>query len=178
MVPCCGGESYDGRMASEVTHLRIAVCQINPTVGDLDGNVGLAVEAVATGRGGRGRRGRDAGDDDHGLSAPEDLVLKPGFVADCRAALEKFAAQTARCAAVIGFADGDPTGERVVPDLAGTDFANDVWNAIAVCAEGRIFGTYHKRHLPNYDVFDELRHFRPGRRGLRPVRDRRRAGRA
>ena len=81
---------------------------------------------------------------------PEDLVLKPGFVADTRAALEKFAAGTGRTAAVVGFADGDDS---------------DVWRSVersAVCAGGKIHGTYHKRHLPNYDVFDEVRHFRAG----------------
>ncbi|MEZ5246521.1 MAG: NAD+ synthase [Acidimicrobiales bacterium] len=147
------------------THLRIAICQINPTVGDLDGNVALALAALA--------EAEEAGADVAVMPEmtitgypPEDLVLKPGFVADCRAALEKFAAQTGRCAAVIGFADGDDEPGRAIQDVAGVDHFNGVWNAVAVCAEGRVFGTYHKRHLPNYDVFDELRHFRPGDEAL------------
>ncbi|MEM7141021.1 MAG: NAD+ synthase [Actinomycetota bacterium] len=152
-------------MSDAPTHLRVAICQSNPTVGDLDGNVALALEAYAA---------ADAAGADVAVLPemmitgypPEDLILKPGFVADCRAALEKFAAQTGRCAVVIGFADGDDTPERTVQDVAGIDHFNGVWNAVAVCAEGRIFGTYHKRHLPNYDVFDELRHFRPGDEAL------------
>jgi NAD+ synthase (glutamine-hydrolysing) len=147
------------------SHLRVAICQINPTVGDLDGNVALALAALA--------EAEDAGADVAVLPEmtitgypPEDLVLKPGFVADCRAALEKFAAQTGRCAVVIGFADGDQGAARVIQDFGGVDHFNGVWNAVAVCAEGRVFGTYHKRHLPNYDVFDELRHFRPGDEAL------------
>ena len=152
-------------MTDAPTHLRIAICQINPTVGDLDGNVGLALAALAA--------AEEAGADVAVMPEmtitgypPEDLLLKPGFVADCRAALEKFAAQTGRCAVVIGFADGDDQPGRSVQDVAGVDHFNGVWNAVAVCAEGRIFGTYHKRHLPNYDVFDELRHFRPGDEAL------------
>ena len=126
--------------------LRLAIAQLNTTVGDLDGNVARALEMVAQ---------AEAADADVILLPemtitgypPEDLVLKPGFVADTRAALEKFAAGTSRIAAVVGFADGAD---------------GDVWNAVAVCAGGRIHGTYHKRHLPNYDVFDEVRHFRSG----------------
>ncbi len=158
-------DPYDGGMNGPVTHLRVAICQINPTVGDLDGNAALALTALSD--------AEDAGADVAIMPEmmitgypPEDLVLKPGFVADCRAALEKFAAQTRRCAVVIGFADGDSEPGRELPDVAGGEFANGVWNALAVCAQGRVFGTYHKRHLPNYDVFDELRHFRPGNEAL------------
>lgn len=129
--------------------LRLAIAQLNPTVGDLDGNVALALDALGA--------ATDGGADVVVLPEmmitgypPEDLVFKPGFLADVRAALEKFAAGSGRTAAVIGFADG------------GDPSSGDVWNAVAVCAGGKIFGTYHKRHLPNYDVFDEVRHFRAG----------------
>ena len=152
-------------MTDAPTHLRIAICQINPTVGDLDGNVALALTALAE----ADRAGADvAVMPEMTITGypPEDLLLKPGFVADCRAALEKFAAQTGRCAVVIGFADGDDQPGRSVQDVAGVDHFNGVWNAVAVCAHGRVVGTYHKRHLPNYDVFDELRHFRPGDESL------------
>lgn len=153
--------SYNGAP----THLRVAICQANPTVGDLDGNVALALAAVEEAE----RAGADVAVLPEMMITgypPEDLLLKPGFVADCRAALERFAARTGRCAVVIGFADGDRDAGREVQDFGGVEFFNDVWNAVAVCADGRIFGTYHKRHLPNYDVFDELRHFRPGEGAL------------
>lgn len=130
--------------------VRVAICQIDLVVGDLDANVERALaaydEAVAA-------------DADVAVFPemtitgypPEDLVLKPGFVADNRAALEKFAARTGGCAAVVGFADGD---------------GDAVWNAAAVCAHGRHVGTYHKHHLPNYAVFDEVRTFRAGQEPL------------
>ena len=77
---------------------------------------------------------------------PEDLVLKPGFVADNEAALARLAGHTGRCAAVFGYVDAD----------------FDLFNAAAVCADGRVLGTYRKRLLPNYAVFDEARYFTPG----------------
>ena len=128
-----------------MTVLRIALAQVNPTVGDLDGNLAKLVDAY------------DRADADGcdlvafpELSVtgypPEDLVLKPGFVADNRAILDKFAAHTGACAAVIGFVDAD----------------RDLYNAAAVCAGGEVVGTYRKRLLPNYAVFDEQRYFTPG----------------
>ena len=79
---------------------------------------------------------------------PEDLVLKPGFVIDNKEVLASFAASTRECVAVVGFVDSD---------------RNDrLYNAAAVCANGEITGTYHKRLLPNYAVFDEARYFTPG----------------
>jgi NAD+ synthase (glutamine-hydrolysing) len=128
-----------------VTVVRVALAQLNPTVGDLDGNVTklLAVYDQADA----------AGCDIVAFPElaitgypPEDLVLKPGFVADNRAALERFAAHTRECAAVVGFVDAD----------------RDIYNAAAVCVNGRVVGTYHKRLLPNYAVFDEARTFTPG----------------
>ncbi|MGH9268601.1 MAG: NAD+ synthase, partial [Acidimicrobiales bacterium] len=77
---------------------------------------------------------------------PEDLLLKPGFVADNLAALHEVAAATGTCAAVVGFVD------KVL----------DLHNAAAGCAGGREAGTYGKRLLPNYAVFDEQRYFTPG----------------
>ncbi len=142
------------------------MCHINPTVGDLEGNMALALAALAE---------AEEGNADVAVMPemaitgypPEDLVLRPGFVADCRATLEKFATQTSRCAVVVGFADGDPSTEREVADLAVVDedgfgYNSGVWNALAICAERRVVGTYYKRHLPNYDVFDELRYFQRG----------------
>ena len=153
-------------MTSRTDVLRVAVCHINPTVGDLEGNMALALAALAE---------AEEGNADVAVMPemaitgypPEDLVLRPGFVADCRATLEKFATQTSRCAVVVGFADGDPSTEREVADLAVVDedgfgYNSGVWNALAICAERRVVGTYYKRHLPNYDVFDELRYFQRG----------------
>ena len=141
--------------------LRVAICQVNPTVGDLDGNVDLAAGALA--------RAEAAGADVAVLPElaitgypPEDLVLRPGFVAASRAALDRFASSTGACAAVVGFVDGAGESGRTVPDMAGVESFSEAYNAVAVCAGGEVRGVYRKRHLPNYDVFDELRHFRPG----------------
>ena len=77
---------------------------------------------------------------------PEDLLLKPGFVADNRRAMDRIAAATERCVAIVGFVDA----------------GRDLYNAAAICAGGQLRGIYRKRELPNYAVFDELRYFAPG----------------
>ncbi|MGH9113769.1 MAG: NAD+ synthase [Acidimicrobiales bacterium] len=125
--------------------LRVALCQIDTTVGDLDGNVERIVAALA-----------DAEAQECDLAVfpelaltgypPEDLLLKPGFVTDNRAALDRVAAASRRCAAVVGFVDA----------------GRDLHNAAAVCADGAVQATYRKRLLPNYAVFDEQRYFAPG----------------
>ena len=128
-----------------MTVLRIALAQLNPTVGDLDGNLKKLLEAYDR---------ADAASCDlvaFGELAitgypPEDLVLKPGFVADNRHALDTFATQTRECVAIVGFVDHD----------------RDLYNAAAVCAGGEVVGVYRKRLLPNYAVFDEQRYFTPG----------------
>jgi NAD+ synthase (glutamine-hydrolysing) len=128
-----------------VARLRIALAQINPTVGAIDANLAKIVALYD--------QADAAGCDIVAFPElaitgypPEDLVLKPGFVADNKFALGKLAARTRRCAAVVGFVDSD----------------RDLYNAAAVCANGDIVGTYHKRLLPNYAVFDEARYFTPG----------------
>ncbi len=126
--------------------LRVALCQINTVVGDLPGNVDRVRAAYSA----ASAAGADlAVFPEMTLTGypPEDLVLKPGFVADSQKAIAAFAAETGRCAAVVGFADGS---------------GSDVFNAAAICAEGQVAGVYHKRELPNYAVFDELRTFRAG----------------
>ena len=124
---------------------RVGLCQLNTVVGDLDGNAARIVDAY--------ERAEAAGCDvavfpELAITGypPEDLLLKPGFVRANRDSLEKVAAATGNCAAVVGFVDAD----------------RDLFNAAAVCADGRVVGTYHKRHLPNYAVFDEQRYFAPG----------------
>jgi NAD+ synthase (glutamine-hydrolysing) len=79
---------------------------------------------------------------------PEDLLLEPGFVAGNILALEKVAAATQRCAAVVGFVEEE----------------GDLYNAAAVCAAGQVKATVRKELLPNYGVFDERRYFAPGER--------------
>jgi NAD+ synthase (glutamine-hydrolysing) len=128
-----------------VTVLRVGLAQLNPTVGDLDGNLARLSDAYA--------RAAAAGCDLVAFPElsvtgypPEDLVLKPGFVEDNLEVLGKFAGRTGRCAAVVGFVDQD----------------RDIYNAAAVCVGGRVVGRYHKRLLPNAMVFDEQRYFTAG----------------
>jgi NAD+ synthase (glutamine-hydrolysing) len=128
-----------------VARLRVALCQINTTVGDLDGNVERVVDALAAAE----RDGCDlAVFPELALTGypPEDLLLKPGFVADNQRALEQVAAASGDCAAVVGFVDA----------------GRDLYNAAALCAHGAVRAVFHKRLLPNYAVFDEQRYFAPG----------------
>lgn len=126
--------------------VRIAVAQVNPTVGDLAGNASLAEELYA----------RAEGENCDVVVfpelmlvgyPPEDLVLKGRFVEDNVAVVRRFAEKTRECRAVIGFVDSD--GEHI-------------YNAAALCANGVIESIYRKRLLPNYAVFDEERYFTPG----------------
>ena len=128
-----------------MARMRVALAQLNTVVGDLDGNVVRILDALDEAE----RAGADiAVFPELAITGypPEDLVLKPGFVADNRAALDKVAARTGRCVAVVGFVDA----------------ARDLHNAAAVCAHGEVQGVYRKRLLPNYAVFDEQRTFVPG----------------
>ena len=127
-----------------VPRLRLAAAQLDLVVGDLDGNVDRILEAY--------ERADALGCDLVAFPElsvtgypPEDLLLKPSFVARAGEALEKLAARTGRMAAVVGFPE------------AGRDLAN----AAALCANGRVQGVYRKHLLPNYSVFDEQRYFAP-----------------
>ncbi|MEY3679689.1 MAG: hypothetical protein RL547_301 [Actinomycetota bacterium] len=137
-----------------MTSLRVGLAQLNPLVGDLAGNGERILEAYRE----AAARGCDVvvfGELSITGYPPEDLVLKPGFVRDNRSVLEHVASQTTDCAAVIGFVDRS----GAVDPATGRDV---LFNAAAICAGGRVHGVYHKRILPNYDVFDEERTFEPG----------------
>lgn len=126
---------------------RIALAQVNPTVGDLQGNRDLIL-----------RFAREASAQGADLVAfpelvltgypPEDLLLKPQFIQDNMKVAQELAAASTAIPMVFGFVDLQE---------------NEVYNAAAVAAEGRMAGVYHKIYLPNYGVFDEDRYFRPGR---------------
>src|SRR5882757_7360677 len=122
--------------------LRVAAAQLNVVVGDLEGNAARILEAYD--------EAEAAGCDlvvfpELTVTGypPEDLLLRPAFVAQAAETLDKIAARTARAAAVIGFPEA----------------GRDLHNAAAVCANGRVHGVYRKRLLPNYGVFDEQRYF-------------------
>ncbi len=125
--------------------MRLALCQMNATVGDIAGNA-ARIRAGLDGA-------REAAADlvlfgELALTGypPEDLLLREHFLADAQAALSDLAAETHDVVAIIGFP------ER----------AEHVYNAAAVLAGGILQAVYRKVHLPNYGVFDEQRYFRPG----------------
>src|ERR1019366_593926 len=130
-----------------MSYLRLAAAQLNTVVGDLVGNVDRILAALSA--------AEAAGADVCVVPElaipgypPEDLLLKPAFVADNVAALEKVAAATGQCAIVVGYVGATPNGKGLS-------------NAAAVCAGGRVVGIYRKCFLPNYGVFDEQRWFVP-----------------
>ena len=135
--------------------LRVAGAQINPTVGDIDGNTALILDAMAW----AGTGGADILLlPELALSGypPQDLVLRQAVVARGLAALDEIAAASESTTVVLGFVDR--AGEHRRPDARGRTAAN----AAAVLRGGRILGVYHKCLLPNYGVFDEARYFAPG----------------
>jgi NAD+ synthase (glutamine-hydrolysing) len=125
--------------------MRIALAQINPVVGDLDGNRELILGGL-----------EEAREQDADLVLfpelavtgypPEDLLLRPGFVRAAERSLEQIARAARGLVAVVGA----PTFDR------------DLYNAAAVCAGGEVKALVKKRFLPNYGVFDEMRYFAPG----------------
>ncbi len=138
--------------------------QMNPTVGDLDGNVRRIIGWL--------REAKKAKADlvsfpELAITGypPEDLLLKPQFIADNRRALEEIARHCRGLAAVVGYvsqSDGiDPKPARSLVVQAG---AHELYNAAAVIADQKLITTYCKWYLPNYGVFDESRYFHPGKR--------------
>jgi NAD+ synthase (glutamine-hydrolysing) len=132
--------------------VRVAACQLNLRVGDLDGNVERILAAY--------EEASSAGADIAVFSElavcgypPEDLLLKPAFVDDVQAAARRLAEATGDCVAVVGFVDGEE---------AAADPNRRASNAAMVAVNGAVHGVYHKRALPDYGVFDEERYFRPG----------------
>ncbi len=131
--------------------IRLGLAQIDPTVGDIDGNTSKIGEWIG--------RARDAGVDlvvFPELCIPgypaEDLYLKRHFVEANRRAVDRLAEEVTGIAAVVGFAEaGQSSTEGLV-----------VHNSIALLADGAVRAVYRKQRLPNYAVFDEQRYFVPG----------------
>ncbi len=125
--------------------LRLALAQINPTVGDIPGNTAKIIEYLG--------RAREAGA--HLVAfpelaitgyPPEDLLFKPSFLNDNLAAMQQVAAASRGIAVLVGYVGVEP----------------DISNAAALAYDGSLIDTYRKMYLPNYGVFDEDRYFRKG----------------
>lgn len=128
--------------------MRLALAQINTTVGDIAGNTAKIIDYV--------RRARADGADVVAFPElavcgypPEDLLLKPSFLRQCEAALAEIVAASQDIVVVVGYPEA----------------AEAVYNAAAVICDGRVAGVCRKERLPNYGVFDEERYFRPGSPG-------------
>jgi len=133
------------RMAGPIPPVRLALAQLNPRVGDLEGNAAKAREAVI--------RARDEGAEVVLLPElvisghpAEDLLLQERFLLDCEEALRHAAGAADGVVALIGFP------ER----------ADDVYDAMAVCADGVVRAVYRKNVIPRHGILDEHRHFQPG----------------
>ena len=131
--------------------MRVALAQIDPTVGDIDGNAAKVAEWI----------GRAEAEDAELTIFPElcipgypaeDLYLKRHFVAANQRAVEELARGVRGTTALVGFAE---------PVAGGGDFRH-AHNSLAVLADGAVQAIYRKNRLPNYSVFDEQRYFVPG----------------
>lgn len=125
--------------------VRIALAQLNLTVGDINGNVARIIDAI--------EQARAAGADvvvtpEMAVSGypPEDLLFRPSFVRACRLGLDRIAKACEDVTAIVGCPEHD----------------DDLYNAAFVIVDGAIAGSHHKHYLPNYGVFDEDRYFAPG----------------
>ncbi|GAB2502111.1 NAD+ synthase [Lysobacter humi (ex Lee et al. 2017)] len=124
--------------------LRIALAQFDFPVGDINGNADRIVRLVAEARDAYGAQLAVFPELTISGYPPEDLLLRPSFLVDCAAALERIAAEVRGITAIVGW-----------PEAAGPI----VFNAASVLRDGRVERTYRKRELPNYAVFDERRYF-------------------
>jgi NAD+ synthase (glutamine-hydrolysing) len=148
---------------AESTKLRVALAQIDPTVGDIEGNLRLISESI--------ERALDQGAQlvllpELCLSGypPEDLLLRRDFLAAVSEGLDAAAAEVEGIVALVGFPE---RVERPPEELEHFDPLIDpppppAYNSLAIVADGEVRGVYRKCDLPNYGVFDERRYFEPG----------------
>jgi len=124
---------------------RLALAQINTTVGDLEGNSAKILDYIYRAR---QLRADLVAFPELAITGypPEDLLFKPSFIRDNRRKLDEIIGHCQGITAVMGFVDAQ----------------GDIHNAAAVAHNGRLVGTYHKMFLPNYGVFDEDRYFKAG----------------
>ncbi len=129
--------------------LRLALAQINSIVGDINGNSRKIIDHVKRAV---GHKADIVVFPELAVTGypPEDLLLKPRFIADNLAAIEDIGRHTNGITAIVGFVDSHKN--------------KGIYNAAAVISEGRIVDVYHKIFLPNYGVFDEFRYFLAAKR--------------
>ena len=125
--------------------IRLALAQINPRMGDLAGNTSRIIGFI--------EKARNSGADlvafpELAITGypPEDLLLKPQFIAANLEALQEIIAATSGITVVVGFINR----------------STDIHNAAAIISDRELKGVYHKSYLPNYGVFDDYRYFKAG----------------
>ncbi len=126
--------------------LRIGLCQINTTVGDIEGNTRKILDYIAKGK----RMGADLlVFPEMAVTGypPEDLLLMPKFIEANLKAIRTIAKATSSLTAIVGFVNKD----------------GDIFNSAALLHNGKLVDTYSKIYLPNYGVFDEDRYFQVGK---------------
>ncbi|MEE9131090.1 MAG: NAD(+) synthase, partial [Phycisphaerales bacterium] len=129
--------------------MRLALAQLNPTVGDIAGNTSLVLDAIDAAR----RDGADmlvAGE--LGLIGypPRDLLFRHGVVEACEQAVQQIAEHARQIVVIVGHPRHGPVGEKPFR------------NSVSVCSNGHVLAVYDKRLFPGYDVFDEDRYFEAG----------------
>lgn len=138
--------------------------QMNPTVGDLSGNVRRIMAWI---REARRAQAQVVAFPELAITGypPEDLLFKSRFITDTQRALKAVAAEARGLVVVVGYV-GQGAMTASSPDAPSPPMAGryDLFNAAALLSDRRIVASYCKRHLPNYGVFDESRYFQPGTR--------------
>jgi NAD+ synthase (glutamine-hydrolysing) len=130
--------------------IRMALAQVNLTVGDIEGNTQRLIEVMESAA---SMGAQVVATPELGVTGypPEDLLLKRSFVGANLDAVRQIAGSSGEALTIIGFVDRE--GDRL-------------YNAAAICQSGELVGVYRKHLLPNYGVFDEDRYFHPGREHL------------
>ncbi len=126
--------------------LRIGLCQINTTVGDIEGNTKKILDHISKGK----KMGADLlAFPEMAVTGypPEDLLLMPKFIEANLKAINRIAKATSSITAIVGFVDKN----------------GDIFNSAAILHDGKLIDVYSKIYLPNYGVFDEDRYFQPGK---------------
>jgi len=140
--------------------LRIGLGQINPTVGDLEGNTKKILRYI--------HKAREKKADIIAFPElaipgyhPKDLLLKKDFVTKNQRKLEDIIKKTHDIAVIVGFVDSATGNEQTPYDFSALPYHRNLYNAAALINDKELVGIQHKTHLPTYDIFDEKRYFIP-----------------
>lgn len=141
--------------------MRLALCQMNATVGDLSGNTQRILDGIEAAKQARAELVLFP---ELALTGypPEDLLLREHFLQDTGAQLQRIATAAEGIVAIVGFPERIPGAVRGPEPGSPGPIATVLYNAAAVLAGGAVAQVYRKVHLPNYGVFDEQRYFKSG----------------